>query len=353
MAGHDVDPATAPEGYAELLEELKARVRSSQVRALRAANTEVLRLYWSIGRDILDRQQVAGWGSKVIDRLAADLRTAFPDQRGWSRRNLHYMRAVAEAWPDELGFVQQPAAQLPWTHVTTLLDRLTSSDERAWYAEKSAEHGWSRAVLEHQIATRLHQRIGAAPTNFADHLPAPDSDLARELVKDPYVFDHLGLTERVDERTLEQAMMDRLQETLLEFGHGMAFVGRQVRFDVNGDELVIDLLLFHIDQLRYVVIELKVGRFQPGYVGQLGTYVALVDDRLRRTGTHSPTVGILLCAERNERIVRYALASASAPMAVANYTYDTLPTNERATLPTAEELQAAIAVTLDDHLGIE
>ncbi len=330
-----------PAGYAELLEQLKARVRTSQVRAARAASSELLQLYWSVGRDILDRQEQAGWGSRVIDRLAQDLRAEFPDQRGWSRSNLHYMRSLAAAWPDT-EVVPQAVGQLPWGHVRVLLDKLTSRQERDWYATAVGEYGWSRDVLVHQVETRLVERVGSAPSNFADALPAPDSELAQQLVRDPYVFDHLALSGRVAERELEQALMDRLQDTLLAFGHGMAFVGRQVRFDVDGDELVLDLLLFNVEQLRYVVVELKIGRFDPAYVGQLGTYVAVVDDRLRRGDRHAPTVGILLCKSRNDTLVRYALAGAPAPLAVADYTYDTLPPQERGALPTAAELAAAL-----------
>jgi len=334
-----------PAGYTELLEQLKARVRAAQLRAARSANAEVLALYWSVGRDVVDRQDLAGWGARVVDRLAADLRAAFPDQRGWSRRNLQYMRAVAVAWPTLDEFVQQAAAQLPWAHVLVLLDRLDSGDDRTWYARQALEHGWSRAVLEHQIAGQLRHRVGAAPSNFPDHLPPVDSELAQQLLRDPYVFDHLTLTGPVAEHDLEQALMDRLEATLLAFGHGMAFVGRQVRFDVDGDELVIDLLLFHVEQLRYLVVELKIGRFEPGYIGQLGTYVALVEDRLRRPDRHAPTIGLLLVAGRNEQIVRYALSGASAPLAVADYTYDSLPPDARAALPPADQLTAALDTT--------
>ncbi|HET9649087.1 MAG TPA: PDDEXK nuclease domain-containing protein, partial [Microlunatus sp.] len=255
--------ALAPSGYDELLALLKQRVQASRARAMRAANVELLRLYWSIGRDILDRQEQSGWGSKVIDRLAVDLRQAFPDIRGFSVRNLHYMRAVAAAWPTEVEFLQTPAAELTWSHVTTLLSGVDDPSRRLWYAAKAVEHGWSRNVLAHQITTGLDRRTGAAPSNFTATLPAADSELAQELTRDPYVFDHLGLTERVSERSLEQALMDKLQSTLTAFGYGMAFVGRQVRFTVGGEELVIDLLLFHLTQLRYVVVELKIGPFRP------------------------------------------------------------------------------------------
>ncbi len=338
-----------PAGYLELLEELKRRVAATAVRAAHAANTEVIALYWSIGRDVLQRQEIAGWGAGALERLANDLRAAFPDQRGFSRRNLQYMRALAAAWPSASvqEFVQQPVAHLPWGHVTVLLARLDSLEERTWYAQRAVEHGWSRAVTEHQIMGGLRERTGAAPSNFADHLPAPDSELAQQLTRDPYVFDHLNLTARASERQLEQALMDRLQATLLALGHGMAFVGRQVRFDVDGDVYTVDLLFFHVEQLRYVVIELKKGAFEPGYLGQLSTSVAIVDDRLRRAGVHAPSVGILLCTGRNEAVVRYALASSGAPVAVA--TYEALPADQRAYLPDPDQLSAALAGALHPY----
>lgn len=200
-------------------------------------------------------------------------------------------------------------------------------------------------MLAHQVATRLAERVGTAPSNFAAALGAPDSELAQQLVRDPYVFDHLALSERTVERELEQALIDRLEQTLLAFGQGMAFVGRQVRFDVEGHELVPDLLLFSLEQLRYVVVELKIGQFDPAYVGQLGTYVAVVDDRLRRSDRHARTVGILLCKGRSDTLVRYALAGAPVPLAVADHTYDSLPAQERGGLPSAAELAAALEPT--------
>jgi len=331
-----------PVGYGELLQQLKARVRSTQVRAARAANTEVLGLYWSIGRDILDRQDQAGWGTGVVDRLAADLRLEFPDQRGWSRRNLLYMRAFAAAWPELGEVVPQPVAQLPWGHVRALLDRLEGRAERDWYAARAVVEGWSRAVLEFGIRSGLRARVGAAPSNFTAALPPADSDLAQELVRDPYVFDTLGLAAPIAERDLEQALMDRLQATLLEFGRGMAFVGRQVRLDLgDGYEVVVDLLLFNVEQLRYVVVELKVGRLAPGDVGQLGVYVAVVDDQLRRPDAHhAPTVGLLLVAGRSDPLAQYALAASSAPVAVADWA--SLPAETRAVLPPAERIAAAL-----------
>lgn len=299
------------------------------------------RLYWSIGRDILDRQRADGWGVRVVDRLSADLRREFPEQRGWSRSNLQYMRRAARAWPTEQAFVQQAVGQLPWGHVTVLLDRLGTRDDRDWYAARAADEGWSRAVLEHQIAVDLRAAVGAAPANFADALDPGDSDLARELVKDPYVFEHLGMVTTRRERDVEQALMDRLQDTLMELGRGMSLVGRQFHLPLDGGaEFVLDLLLFHVEQLRYVVVELKVGPFTPGHLGQLGAYVAAVDGELRRPDLHAPTIGILLCTGKNATAVRYALASSAAAVAVADYRG--LPDDARAALPSADELQAVV-----------
>ncbi|RBY83556.1 DUF1016 domain-containing protein [Geodermatophilus sp. TF02-6] len=336
-----------PEDYAALLEQLKQQVRTARLRARRSVNTELLSLYWTIGRTILDRQQQQGWGAKVIDRLAADLRAEFPDMTGLSRSNLHYMRALAEAWP-EAQVVPQAVGQLPWGHVRTLLDAIDDQRTRDWYAAAAAEHGWSRAVLINQIKNRTHQRLGAAPSNFADRLPAADSDLARELARDPYVFDFLGLTGEVAERELEQALMDRLQDTLMELGRGFAFVGRQVPLDVDGDEFFIDLLFFHVEQLRYVVVELKVGKFAPEFAGKLGFYVSVVDDLIAKP-QHNPTVGLLLCADRNERVVRYSLGNTAQPMAVSTYTYDTLPPAEQQALPAADEVAAALDTPVQVH----
>ncbi len=338
------------DGYGELLADLKARVRATQFRAVRAANTEVLRLYWSIGRDILDRQRNAGWGSKVVDRLAADLKREFPDQRGWSRRNLLYMRKSAEVWATEAEFVHHVGARLPWRHVTVLLDRLDTREERDWYAAAAAENGWTRGVLELQIRSGLRAALGAAPTNFSAALDSADSELAQQLVKDPYVFEHLAMAATLAERDVEDALMDRLQAALQELGRGMAFVGRQVRLTVPDDrydtvsEFFVDLLFFHVEQLRYVVVELKVGDFEPAHLGQLGFYVAVVEDQYRRPDKHAPTVGILLCTGKAGPVVRYSLASTAAPVAVADY--QGLPADARAALPSAEQLREALA--LDD-----
>ncbi len=287
---------------------------------------------------ILLRQGQEGWGTKVIARLAEDLRTEFPEMRGFSPRNLAYMRAFAAAWSQQ-ETVQQAVAQLPWGHITVLLDRLDDQAARNWYAEHAVRHCWSRNVLEHHIRTGAHQRLEAAPTNFADVLPAGESDLAQQLTKDPYVLDFLALDGDAKERHLEQALVDRIIDTLRELGEGFAFVGRQVHFDVDGDDFYVDLLFFHVEQLRYVVVELKTGKFRPEYLGQLGFDVALVDDRLRRT-QHADTVGLLLVADKTDAVVRYSLAGQQTPVGVASY--DLLPPDARAALPSERDLANAL-----------
>ena len=286
--------ASPPVGYGDLLEELKSEVRRTQLRAVSRANLELIALYWRIGKLILERQSREGWGAQVIDRLATDLKAEFPDMRGLSKRNLTYMRTFAAAWPESIA--QQPAAQLPWGHVMVLLDRVTATPDRAWYAALSVENGWSRAVLEHHIATGLQQRSGAAQTNFAARLPPETSDLAQQMVKDPYVFDFLNLTKKASERDLEQGLIDQIEKTLLEFGSGHTLAGRQVRFQVDGDEFVIDLLLFNVQLLCYVIVELKIDKFRPEYAGQLGFYVEAFDDLHRPPHLTHPTIGILICS---------------------------------------------------------
>ncbi len=308
-------------------------------------NNELLQMYWRVGDAILTRQQTEKWGGGVVERLAADLREAFPDMRGFSRSNLFHMRSFAAAW-DQTAIVQQPVGQLPWGHVTLLLTKLDDPQQRNWYAAAANRYGWSRNVLLNQIMSRLHLREGAAPSNFPTQLPEADSELAQQLTRDPYVLDFLNIAGPVAERDLEQALMDRLQDFLLELGHGFAFISRQYHFEVDRNDFYIDLLFFNWAQSRFVVVELKVGQFSPEHLGQLGFYVSWVDANLRDHDRHSPTVGILLCAGRNDNVVRYSLAGTSQPLAVADYTYDSLPAALQDLMPSATQLAAAADTAL-------
>ena len=330
-----------PGDYAAALTTLKSLVREAQQRAQRVVNTAMIELYWNIGRTILDRQMNEPWGSKVLDRLARDLRTEFPHMKGFSRSNLYNMRAFAAAWNGPEPIVQTPSGQLSWSHNVALLSKLDDHELRQWYAARAAGYGWSVAVLEHQILTRLHTRSGAAPNNLEARLPGEGTDLAREVAKDPLVLDFLGLTEDAQEHAIEEAMTLRMAQTLAEFGPGFAFIGRQYHLDVDGDDFFIDLLLYHVPSDRYVVVELKAGKFKPEHLGQLNFYVAAVNDILRLP-RQAPTVGILVCGSKNERTVRYALDGSAQPLTVTSYTYEALPVDEQATLPSPAAITAAL-----------
>jgi len=327
-----------PEGYGKWLEELKARIHAARQRATLAVNRELILLYWQIGRDILARQAEQGWGAKVIERLSHDLRTAFPEMKGFSPRNLKYMRAFAAAWEDAV-IVQELLAQLPWYHLVTLLDKLNSPEERLWYARKAIEHGWSRNVMVMQIETRLLEREGKAVTNFEQQLPKPQSDLARESLKDPYRFDFLGLTNEAQEREVESALVEHITQFLLELGAGFAYVGRQVLIDVGGDEFYLDLLFYHLKLRCYVVIEIKAGKFKPEHLGQLGFYLTAVDEQMK-SDQDNPTIGLLLCKSKNKVVAEYALRDNNRPMGIAEYQLvASLPEELKTSLPSIEQIE--------------
>ena len=331
-----------PEGYADWLADLKGRIHTAQQHATLAVNRELVLLYWQIGRDILARQAEQGWGAKVIERLAHDLRVAFPDMKGFSPRNLKYMRAFAEAWPDA-EFVQEVLAQLPWYHQLALLDKLPDSETRRWYAAKAIEHNWSRNILVMQIETCLLERSGTAVSNFAASLPKPQSDLAHESLKDPYRFDFLGLTDEAQEREIENALVKHVTEILLELGAGFAFVGRQVLLDVGGDEFFIDLLFYHLKLRCYVVIELKGGKFKPEHLGQLGFYLTAVDRQVKNEHDN-PTIGLLLCKSKNKIVAEYALGDKTQPMGIAEYKLlESLPPELQSNLPSIEQIERELA----------
>lgn len=338
MSDQPVSLAPTPEGYADWLGDLKTRIHCAQQRAALAVNRELVLLYWQIGRDILARQAQQGWGAKVIERLAHDLRTAFPQMMGFSPRNLKYMRAFAEAWPDE-SFVQEVLAQLPWYHQLALLDKLPDPKTRHWYAAKAIEHNWSRNVLVMQIETRLRERTGTAVTNFDLSLPKLQSDLARESIKDPYRFDFLGLTDEAQERDIETALVQHVTDFLLELGAGFAFVGQQVLLDVGGDEFFIDLLFYHLKLRCYVVIEIKGGKFKPEHLGQLGFYLTAVDAQVKHP-QDGPTIGLLLCKSKNKVVAEYALRDNARPLGIAEYKLlASLPEPLQTSLPSIEQIE--------------
>jgi predicted nuclease of restriction endonuclease-like (RecB) superfamily len=327
--------------YNAFFDALKTRIRTAQLRASLAVNRELMLLYWHIGREILKRQQEEGWGSKVVNRLAQDLKREFPDIKGFSRTNLLYMRAFAEAYPDE-AIVLRSAGQIPWRHNQVLLDKLKSLEERLWYAQKSLEGGWSRDILVMQIESGLYDRQGGAITNFERTLPKPQSDLAQQIVKDPYALDFLTLSDEAQERDLERGLVLHIRDFLMELGTGFAFVGSQYALEVSGKEYRIDLLFYHIPLHRYVVIDLKMGEFEPQHSGQMSFYVAAVDNTLR-TERDDPTIGIILCKSKDRTTVEYALQGSNQPISVSSYQFQSkLPPALEKSFPTVEQLEVAL-----------
>ncbi len=335
--------AEDPSGYAEVLADLKQRIAQQRVRVVLAANAAMVMLYWDIGRVILERQEREGWGARVIDRLSADLSEAYPDMKGLSPRNLKYMRSFAAAWPDRQ-IVQEPLAQLPWFHQIALLEKLETPAERLFYARGAIEAAWSHAILVTQIERRLHERQGKAANNFALTRPPTDSDLAAQVFKDPYLFDFLGTADPRREAEVEQALVDHIQRFLLELGVGFAFVGRQVRLEVGDQDFVLDLLFYHLKLRAFVVVELKAVPFQPEFTGKLNFYLSAVDDLLRHPDD-KPSIGLLLCKEKDKVVVEYALRDVNKPIGVAQWEtklVESLPKELEGSLPTVEEIEAEL-----------
>jgi predicted nuclease of restriction endonuclease-like (RecB) superfamily len=328
----------APVGYATWLADLKTRIRETRLRAALAVNTELIGLYWRIGRDILDRQARDGWGARVVERLAADLRAEFPESRGFSSANLRYMRAFAEAWPDP-AILQRVVGKLPWGQNIELLG-VKDPDARLWYAEAALAHGWSRPVLATQIDTQARARQGQAVTNFDRALPPETSDLAQNVLKDPYQFEFLTLRHATHERDLERALVGRVKDLLLELGKGFSFVGSQHHLAVGGQDFYVDLLFYHRKLRCLVAVDLKMGPFQPEHAGKMNFYLAALDDRDREPGDN-PSIGLILCREHNRIVVEYALRHVDAPIGVARYQVmlaDALPAGLADVLPTPADL---------------
>lgn len=332
---------TSSKGYQDLLARLKSQIQIAQVRAALAVNRELVLLYWGIGREILQRQVSEGWGAKVIDQLAQDLHRAFPDMKGLSLRNLKYMRALAEAWPEE-AIVQQAAAQIPWFHNCVLLDKVKEPAERIWYIYQTIQNGWSRNVLVMQIESGLYRRQGKAITNFQATLPAPQSDLAQQLIKDPYNFDFLTLSADAHERDLERELQKHLRQFLLELGVGFAFVGSQVPLEVGGEDFRLDLLFYHLKLRCFVVIDLKMTPFKPEYAGKMNFYLSAVDDLLRHPDDR-PSIGLILCKTKNQIVAEYAVRDMAKPLGIAEFQHlQDLPSQLKGTLPTIEEIEAEL-----------
>jgi predicted nuclease of restriction endonuclease-like (RecB) superfamily len=337
----------ANDDYAVFIHHLKTRIQQTQVRAALAVNHELIGLYWGIGQAIVEAQTRHAWGDKVLERIAEDLKVAFTGMAGFSRTNLYRIRAFYIAYSSESAIVPQAVGQLPWGQNVILLEKLKTIEERLWYAQQTLENGWSRSILELQIRSKLHERQGKAITNFAATLPPAQSDLAQQLLKDPYNFDFLTLGTDAQERALERGLLEHLKHFLLELGVGFALVGNQYHLEIGGEDFYIDLLFYHLKLRAFVVIELKARDFQTADVGQVLGYVGAVDDLLRHE-SDAPTIGLILCKGKNRVMAEYVLRGVQAPIGLADFVTAALPDDFKTDLPTVAQLEAELS-KLEDN----
>lgn len=326
--------------YKELFKDIKEKVKNSQIRASLAVNSELIQLYWDIGRKVSEAKKASKWGDKIIEVLSQDLQNQFPKMQGFSPRNIKFMCQFNDLYPDTIG--KQPVSQIPWGHIITLMQKVKVPEEREWYVLKIIEFGWSRPTLIMQIETNLYKRQGnnnKKISNYTQQLPPPQSDLANGILKDPFNFDFLTIREDAHERDIEKGLICHMRDFLIELGQGFSFVGSQYPVEVGGDIFYIDLLFYHLKLRAFIVVELKAVPFAPEFAGKLGFYLAAVDNQLKHQ-TDNQTIGILLCKSKNNAVAEYALQVINAPVGVAEYTLShELPEEFKKVLPSIEKLE--------------
>lgn len=362
--------------YTDLLRDIKSRIRQGQVKAALSANAEMILIYWDVGRMVCEKQGQEGWGTAVIPRLSKDIRNDLPEVKGFSERNIRRMiqfykeyPGFSQIWPQAVAkltdikmateirpravaelnsqktdnqIVQRAVAQLPWAHNVILMQKLKDLPTRLWYMQQTIQNGWSRDVLSAMIKSDVHNRQGKAVNNFQEQLPSPQSDLARQLLKDPYIFDFLTLEEPFHERELETGLIRHLEEFLLELGQGFSFVGRQYHMEISDNDFYIDLLFYHLKLRCFVVIDLKKGDFRPEYSGKMNFYCSVVDDMLKHS-TDQPTIGLILCQTKDRILAEYALRDINKPIGVSAYELTrSLPKELKSSLPSIEEIEAEL-----------
>jgi len=330
--------------YMTIVEDVKARIKSAQYRATLAVNSELIELYWNIGVII---NEYSVWGNKFVDNLARDIKIDFPNAQGYSIRNLKYMAKFAKIYPD-IKFVQRTVAQIPWRHNVALIDKVKDEAQRSWYAEKVIEGGWSRDWLVTQIEYQLYERqaIVEKTTNFPTRLAPPQSDLAEQTMKDPYIFDFVTYRKGMVEREVENELVKNITKLLLELGTGFAFMGNQYHIEVENEDFYIDLLFYNLKLRCYVVIELKTGDFKPEYAGKLNFYISAVDDKLKGE-QDNPTIGILLCKNKRGMIAEYSLRDIEKPIGVSEYKlFEKLPQEYEDVLPSVEDIEKRIGMKM-------
>lgn len=343
MSSKSIDTST---DYREWVIALKSKFQNVQLKAAVAVNTALLQFYWELGQEIIEKQQSSQWGDGFLNQLSLDLTAEFPEVKGFSKRNLQQIRQWYRYWAGSNAIALQPVAQLfsvPWSHNLTIISKCSNQQEALYYIQNTIVYGWSRSVLTHQIESGLWQREGQAISNFADTLPAVQSDLAAQTLKDPYIFDFLSLTKEHTERELELGLIQHISQFLLELGAGFAYLGRQVPLQVGEREFFIDLLFYHTRLHCYVVVELKTVDFEPEYTGKLNFYIKAVDEQLRQAADE-PTIGLLLCKNKDKLVAEYSLSDIHKPMGIATYELThTLPDSLKTSLPSIEVIEAELA----------
>jgi len=329
--------------YKDFIRNIKKRIQNSQIKAALSVNKELLCLYWDLGECIVEKQKQTAWGDGFLGQMSRDLQEEFPDIKGFSQRNLELMRQWYRFWRADSAIAKQLVSQIPWGHNLVIVRKIKAVDEALFYVQKTIQNNWSRAVLTHHIEGGLYRREGKAVSNFSTTLPEPQSDLAQQILKDPYNFDFLTLREKYNENELENALINHVSKFLMELGAGFSYMGKQYKIEVGGDEFFIDLLFYHVKLHCYVVIELKAVKFKPEYAGKLNFYISAVDGILK-SDQDNATIGILICKSKNDTVVEYALKDVHKPIGVSEYTITKhLPDEFRSSLPSIEELEAELS----------
>ncbi|HSW69776.1 MAG TPA: PDDEXK nuclease domain-containing protein [Gammaproteobacteria bacterium] len=341
LANQNNESLSLDGNYKDFLHGIKERLKKAQIRAALAANTELVRFYWQLGADLIEQQKKYQWGENFLEQFSRDLRSSFPAMQGFSVTNLKRMRLFAKAYPKS----PQAVDQLPWGHISLLIHAVKDELIRGWYAQQTTQNGWSRSVLEMQIESGLYERQGVISnkvTNYHEHLPASQSDLARDILKDPYNFDFLTISDEAHERDIENALVTHVRDFLIELGQGFAFVGSQVPLSIDDQEFFIDLLFYHLHLRCFVVVELKANSFKPEHTGQLGFYLAVVDDLMKKE-SDNPSIGILLCKSKSKIVAEYALRGMKAPIGISEYVLSkVVPKELKSNLPTIEQIELAL-----------
>lgn len=337
--------------YKDFFVAIKTTIQSAQIKASVIVNQELLKLYWNLAQMIIEKQESSSWGDGILENISKDLKREFPNMKGFSLRNLKYMRQWFLYWNESFVIGQQAVAQLeldkifqiPWGHNLTIITKTKNKDEAIFYVNKTIENSWSRNVLVFQIDSGLYSRQGVAVTNFKTKLPSIHSDLAIQTLKDPYCFDFLTLTEDYNEKDMENQLVDNITKFLLELGQGFSYIGRQYKVEVSNKDFYIDLLFYHVKLHCYVVVELKTGEFKPEYAGKLNFYVSVVDDLVAEKGFDKPTIGLLICKTKDNTIVEYALKDIEKPIGVSEFNLTQfLPEEYKSVLPSIEDIEAEL-----------